>query len=235
MYRGARTRRLECVLRMADEVPGKPPPTSPKRILLADDHPLIRKGFRHVLSAEPDLVVVGEAHDGHEAVDLAGSLQPDVLLLDVMMPRLNGLEAIIEVVKVSPQTRILVVSMHDAPAAVTAALKCGAAGYVLKDSTPRELVLAVRHVLAGRLHIGRIAKIEVPGGGTDRARLSDRETQVLMLVALGYTSRQLGRALGISARTADVHRAHIMKKLELTTLADLIRYAYRSGLIPPDR
>jgi DNA-binding NarL/FixJ family response regulator len=205
------------------------------RIVIADDHAMVREGFRRVLSAEADLLVVAEANDGQEAVELSARLRPHVLMLDLMMPRLGGMEAMTGVVKSSPETRILVVSMHSSSTYVEAAIRNGASGYILKDATARELVHAVREIRSGRIHIGRSLDIEIKTQEIpEHRRLTSRELQVLTLVATGYTSAQAARQLGIANRTVEVHRAHIMKKLNLCSLADLIRYAYRNGLLPPE-
>ena len=208
-------------------------------ILLADDHPIVRQGLRTLLQAEPDLEVVGEASDGIEAVRATAQLRPHVLVVDVLMPGLNGLEVAREVVR-GRGTRVVVLSMHDAPSYVERALRYGATSYVLKDSTPTELVHAVRETARGRRYLSAV--LTPPGSPPDRGGavddpydlLTSRERAVFQLTAEGYTAAAIGERLFIGRRTVETHRVNLMHKLSLRTQSDLIRYAVRRGLLPID-
>jgi two-component system response regulator NreC len=212
-------------------------------ILLADDHPLIRQGLLRLLEAESDLQVVGEASDGLQAVQLAEALKPDVLVLDLMMPGLNGLEVLRQVKKRSPATVNLVLSMQSADAYVVEALRCGATGYILKDSGPAEVVTAVRHVLQGRRFLS--AKLSeklidaylqstTKNGADLYETLTDREREVLQMAAEGLTNAAIARRLSLSPRTVELHRSRMMNKLGLRNQTELIRYAVRRGILPID-
>jgi DNA-binding NarL/FixJ family response regulator len=205
------------------------------RILLADDHPLVRRGLRQVIDRAPDLEVVGEAVDGAEAVSKAVELDVDLAILDVSMPGLSGLQAATQLAKLSPRTRVLILSMYDNDQYVLAAARAGASGYLLKQSADEEIVTACRAALAGGSFIA-------PGsvGDVVRARLSPeedepqltvRELDVLKLVAEGRSSREISKALVISVKTVDRHRSNIMDKLGLRDRVQLTRYAIRAGLI----
>jgi DNA-binding NarL/FixJ family response regulator len=205
------------------------------RILLADDHPLVRRGLRQVLDREPDLEVVGEAVDGTEAVSKAVDLDVDLAILDVSMPGLSGLQAATQLAKLSPRTRVLILSMYDNDQYVLAAARAGASGYLLKQSADEEIVTACRAALEGGSFIA-------PGGVGDtvRARLAPeedepqltlRELDVLKLVAEGRSSREISQQLVISIKTVDRHRSNIMDKLGLRDRVQLTRYAIRAGLI----
>ncbi len=216
----------------------------PLSVLLADDHEVVRHGLRALLMAQEDCVVVGEAADGLEAVALATKLQPCVLVLDLMMPGLNGLDVIRDVRKRAPGTRILVLSMHNSEAYVMEALRNGAIGYALKDTSGAELVNAVREVAAGRRHLSaplseRAIEAYVSQAHTTSLdpyeTLTTREREILHLVAEGLTSPDVASRLGISPRTAETHRANLMRKLDLRSQGDLIRYALRRGLITMER
>jgi two-component system, NarL family, response regulator NreC len=209
-------------------------------IVLADDHRIVRQGLRALLSAEADFSVVGEADDGREALKVVGSLNPDVLVLDLMMPGLNGLEVARQVHKNSPKVGIVVLSMHDDEGFVLEALANGVSAYVLKDSNSSDLVLAVREVAAGRRYLSpplsdraietyqQMAKI---GTMDKHETLTTREREVLQLSAEGHTNSEIAARLGISPRTAETHRSRLMHKLGLHSQADLIRYALRRGII----
>lgn len=214
-------------------------------IALADDHPVVRDGLRLVMQAEPDLEVVGEAGDGLDALDLVVRLKPDVLVLDLMMPGLGGLEVARQAVRRSPRTRVVVLSMHADESYVLQALSNGASGYVLKDASATELVRAVREVSAGRRYLSPplsekaielyMAKARA-GGTTDTyERLTARECEVLHLTAEGLSSSAIAERLGISTRTAETHRGNVMGKLGLHNRADLVRYAIERGLISMER
>ena len=209
-------------------------------IVLADDHHVVRKGMRAVLEAEPDFNLVGEASDGLETVQLAEHLRPDVLVLDLMMPGLNGIEVARQVGKRSPQTRVLILSMHANEDYVLEALRNGATGYVLKDTGMAELVKAVREVAAGRRYLSPVlaeraidAYVRQTQESTlDRYEtLTDREREVLHLAAEGLANAEVADRLSISPRTAESHRSNMMRKLGLRTQTDLVLYALRRGII----
>ena len=210
-------------------------------VLLADDHPIVRQGLRLLLEAEPDFRIVGEAGDGLEAVGLVERLKPDVLVLDLMMPGLNGLDVARQVSQRSPETRIVILSMQDNEAYVLQALRNGAAGYVLKQSTSDELVRAVRAVITGRRYLSPPLSeraIEIYLQKTEAApldvyeTLTPREREVFHLAAEGCTNAEIAERLFISPRTVEVHRANMMRKLGLHNQADLIRDALRRGILP---
>ena len=210
-------------------------------IVLADDHHVVRQGLRALLEAEPDFRIIGEAGDGLEAVELVENLQPDVLVLDVMMPGLNGLEVTRKVSRDSPQTRVVILSMYDNEGYVVEALRNGAAGYVLKESTAANLVQAVREVAAGRRYLSSPLSERSIAAYIEKAKgapldlydtLTTREREVLHLASEGHSSREIAERLYISPRTVEVHRANMMRKLGLSTQIDLIRYALQRGILP---
>ena len=209
-------------------------------IALAEDHHLVRQGFKLVLSAEPDFKLIGEAADGLEAMRLVEEKKPNILLLDLMIPRLHGLEVTRQVHKENPDTRVIILSMHADEPYVMEALRNGASGYVLKDCTAADLVQAVRTVVAGRRYLSPVLAeraltgyVEHPGeSALDLYEtLTNRERLVLQLAAEGKTSGEIGTALFISPRTAETHRAHLMRKLSLRSQTDLVRFAIRRGII----
>ena len=210
-------------------------------IVLADDHPVVRRGLQSLLESEPDLCVKGEAGDGLETVRLAESLHPDVLVLDLMMPGLTGLQVLRIVRQRSPQTRVVVLSMHSNNAFIAEALKNGATGYVLKGCTEENLLRAVREAAAGRrflsppvTEIAIDAYIEQTTAGPfdPHETLTTREREVLQLVAEGKTSSDIAARLHLSQRTVENHRAHLMQKLGLENQSELVRYALRRGTLP---
>ena len=212
-------------------------------ILLADDHTIVRQGLRAILQSEPHFRLVGEASDGIEAVRLAERLKPDVLITDVMMPGLNGLEVTRQVARSLPNTRIIILSMYTNDAYVIEALKNGALGYVLKDSQASDLIQAIKEVINGNRYLSPplseralelyMQKLEsVPEDPYDL--LTTREREVLQMVAEGRTSSEIANRLFISPRTAEGHRANLMRKLGLQNNADLIRYALKRGILPLD-
>lgn len=212
-------------------------------IVLADDHPMVRRGVRTVLENETDWNVVGEVPDGAGVLEAVANLQPDVLVLDIMMPGLNGIEIAKQIMQQAPQTRIIIFSMHTNDAYVRAALSCGAVGYVLKESDGLELVSAVREVMNGRRYLSRsltdraidIYLQHVSDDNLDWSEmLTARERQVLQLAAQGANNTEIGGRLSISPRTAETHRTNLMRKLGLRSQADLMRYAMHHGLIPPN-
>ena len=212
-------------------------------VLLADDHPIVRQGMRRLLEAEPDLTVVGEAGDGLETVQLVEKLKPNVLVVDMMMPGLNGLEVLRQVKKRSPATFSIVLSMQSADAYVVEALKSGASGYILKDSGPGELVIALRQVIQGQRFLSpklseRLINAYIQT--SDKTvldpyeTLTNREREVLQMVSEGLSTPEIARRLSISPRTAELHRGRMMNKLGLRNQTDLIRYALKRGILPMD-
>jgi two-component system response regulator NreC len=210
------------------------------RILIADDHAVVRSGLRLILSAQADLEVVGEAGTGEETLEKTIALRPDILLLDIAMPGLNGLEAARQVRQQAPEVRIIVLTMHDDEAYLRQFLEMGAAGYVLKKAADTELLGAIHAVKRGEPFIdpalmGRLIdpylKQPPPRASGSSDELSSREGEVLRLVALGHTSQQVADQLCISVNTVDTHRAHIMDKLGLRGRAQLVRYAMAKGLL----
>jgi DNA-binding NarL/FixJ family response regulator len=204
-------------------------------VLIVDDHALFRAGLRSRLELEHDITPVGEAATAEEAVSKTRSLQPDLVLLDLLLPGTSGQEAIPKLAKVSPRSRVLVVSSQAAPSSVRQALSAGAAGYVPKRASDQELVAAIRQVAAGEGYVdpGLGAKLVVPDRSAALEPLSERERDILQLLALGYTNQEIGRKRYISVRTVDTHRAHIMRKLGLETRAELVLFALANGLIGP--
>jgi two-component system response regulator NreC len=210
-------------------------------IILADDHPVVRRGMQTLLEAELDFSVIGEAGDGLESVRLVENLQPDVLILDLMMPGLSGLEALRIIRKRSPRTRVVVLSMHNTNAYVAEALKNGATGYVLKGSDELNLVRAVREAAAGRRFLSPPVTERAIDAYIEQARtaqldphetLTAREREVLQLAAEGKTGAEIAARLHISPRTVENHRANLMRKLGLKNQSELVRYTVRRGLIP---
>ena len=205
------------------------------RVLLVDDHAMLRTGMRHLLEAEPDITPVGEAGTAEQAVVKARALQPDLVLLDLLMPRKSGYEAIPEILSVSPKSRVLVLSSQAAPSSVRQAISAGASGYLPKRASDEELVDAIHRVAGGGRYVEPDlgAQLVVADGMPALEPLSDRERDVLHLLALGHTNQEIGKKLYISVRTVDTHRAHIMRKLRLETRAELVLFALANGLIGP--
>ncbi|GAA2682207.1 response regulator [Streptomyces aculeolatus] len=218
-------------------------PAVKARVLLADDHALVRRGIRLILDAEPDLAVAAEAGDGAEAVALArDGTAVDLAILDVAMPRLTGLQAARELSRVRPELRILILTMHDNEQYFFEALKAGAAGYVPKSVADRDLVEACRAALRDEPFIYPGAETALIRRYLDRARqgdplparpITEREEEILKLVAEGHTSKEIGDLLVISAKTVERHRANLLQKLGLRDRLELTRYAIRVGLIEP--
>ena len=207
------------------------------RVLIVDDHAVVRAGLRRVLDAEADIETVGEAPTAERAVFEALELKPDVVLMDVVMPGKSGIEGLPALLQAVPDVRVLMLSMQDDPRYVREAFESGASGYVLKEAADTDVVDAVRAVAAGEryVHPALGARL-VEADSEERKRaaadpLSTREREVLRLLALGHTNQEIAAQLFISVRTAETHRAHVMQKLGLTTRAELVRYALEHGLI----
>jgi DNA-binding NarL/FixJ family response regulator len=212
-------------------------------IVLADHHHMVRQGLRALLEAEADLSVVGEAEDGLQTIKLVERLNPDVLLLELMMPHVGGLEVTRQVSQRLPRTRIVILSIYANQAQVMEALRNGAAGYVLKGCNAEQLIVAVRTVAAGRHFLSAPLTEQAVEAYVQQARdapqdiyesLTTREREILQLAAEGHTNAQIGERLSISARTAEKHRANAMRKLGLHNQTELIRYALRRGILPPE-
>jgi DNA-binding NarL/FixJ family response regulator len=219
--------------------------TVPKiTLVLADDHHVVRQALRTLLESEPGFVVVGEASDGLRVADLVARLEPDVLLVDLMMPGLNGMEVTRQVRKRCANTRVVLLSMHMNEAHVLEALRSGVHGYVRKDATASDLIGAIHAVMAGQLYMSPPFSDQAIDAYRQRAeesavdpyeRLTAREREVLHLAAEGLGNTEMAARLGISPRTAETHRARVMQKLGLRRLADLVRFALRRGLMPLDQ
>jgi two-component system response regulator NreC len=211
--------------------------TETLRVLVVDDHAVVRTGLKLLLNGEDEIEVVGEAGNGDEALLRARLLEPDIVLLDVVMPGKSGIEVARELHESLPHVRVLMLSMQDDPTYVREAFGAGAAGYVLKEAADTELVAAVREVARGGRYVhpelgARLAAAEAQARAeAESDPLSDREREVLRLLALGHTNQEIARMLYISVRTAETHRAHIMQKLRLSTRAELVRYALDHGLL----
>lgn len=226
------------------------------RVLLVDDHAILREGIRYLLSASGEVDVVGEAQDGVEALEMVESLRPDAVLMDIAMPRMNGIEATTELKKRYPALPVLILSMYDSEEYVLPILKAGASGYVLKRAAAQELVSALKAVVAGQviLHpdVARTVMQNVGQAGTAEARtvgqtvtpdatlnpmleqLTEREREVLALIARGLTNQQIGEKLFISIKTVQAHRANLMEKLDLHDAVELTKFAIKSGLVSLD-
>jgi two-component system response regulator NreC len=217
-------------IKMADKI----------RILLADDHTILRDGIRSIIEDEGDMVIVGEAEEGRAAVKLACQLNPDVVVMDIAMPVLNGLEATRQIKRLKPQVKILVLSMHENDEYIRQVLASGAQGYILKDAAARELLGAIRNVYRGESVLSpAITRLVIEEylrwGDLQPAQTSDglssREREVLQLIAEGHTNRQIGEILSISIKTVQAHRANLMQKLDLHDRGELIKYAIQKKII----
>jgi two-component system response regulator NreC len=209
-------------------------------VVLVDDHAVVRSGLRLLLERQEDIEVVGEAGNAKDAIFRARALKPDVILLDVVMPGESGIDVLPKLLKESPETKVLVLSMQDDPSYVREAFAVGASGYVLKEAADEEVVSAVREIADGGRYVhpalgARLVAAEAEARAAAEADpLSEREREVLRLLALGHTNQEIAEELYISVRTAESHRAHIMQKLRLSTRAELVHYALSHGLLADD-
>jgi two-component system, NarL family, response regulator NreC len=207
------------------------------RVLIVDDHAVVRAGLAMLVDAEEDLETVGEAGNARDAIFEARSSKPDVVLMDVMMPEQSGIEALPQLLREHPGTKVLILSMQDDPRYVREAFEAGASGYVLKEAADAEVVAAIREVAGGGRYVHpELGARLVAAESEERRRaeddpLSEREREVLRLLALGHTNQEIAKQLYISVRTAETHRAHIMQKLRLSSRAELVRYALGQGLL----
>ena len=213
------------------------------RVLLAEDQRLIRSGLATMIGLQDDMEIVGEADNGRAAVELAQKVSPDIVLMDITMPELNGIDATQQIAVLDLPTKVIVLSLHADQRHVTDALKAGASGYVVKDSPLEELVLAIRAVWQGRVYLspqvtgGVLHDYRrcVPGSASpDFATLSAREREVLQLIAEGKSTKAIASALYVSKKTIDTHRAHILTKLHASSVAELVKHAIREGLTSAD-
>ena len=212
-------------------------------VLLADDHPVVRNGMRNLIEAETEFFVVGEAEDGLQAVQLVEELTPDIVIIDMMMPRLNGLEAIRQIKSRFPNTQCIVLSMQSADPYIVQALKAGASGYILKDSAPDEVIKAIQQVLSGKRYLSpqlsdSLINLFVDKMETDALdpynSLTAREREILQLAAEGLSNSNIAEQLSISVRTVEQHRQNMMNKMEFKNPTDLIRFALKRGILPLD-
>ncbi|HHX38871.1 MAG TPA: response regulator transcription factor [Armatimonadetes bacterium] len=214
------------------------------RLLLADDHAVLRSGLRLLLSEQPDMEVVGEAADGEEAIEKTRELNPDILLLDITMPGIGGLDALDRIKKECPQVRIVVLTMHDDESYMERVMASGGSGYVLKKAADTELISAIRAVHQGGVYLhpsmtrALVNQLQRRSAAEERqsrleSKLSEREREVLKLIAEGYTNKEIADMIFLSVKTVETHKAHIMDKLELRSRAELVRYALDNGLLKP--
>jgi DNA-binding NarL/FixJ family response regulator len=213
------------------------------RVLLAEDHTIVRKGLRAILEDQPGILVVGEAEDGRQAVQRAAQLKPDVVLMDMSMPGLNGLEATVQLVKQAPSVKVLVLSRHTEREYVIRMLEAGAAGYLLKKTAPEELVIAIQTVQRGEFYIDPEFAEYLPDSGADRPirergdlyhRLTPRQREVLQLIVEGRANREIAALLHVSVKTVENHRTRLLETLNLHSTAELTQFAIRLGIINLD-
>ena len=212
-------------------------------VLVAEDHTIVRKGICSLIDGKADIQVVGEAEDGREAIDKVGTLLPDVILMDITMPHLNGLEATRQIKKTFPQMKILALTMYTNEEYILQILQAGASGYVIKQAAPAELISAIHAVYRGDSYLSpSISKTIIdeylrhitPATPVEYEKLTDREREVLQLIAEGFSSREIADKLNVSVKTVGVHRTNLMEKLEIYNVTDLVKYALRKGIISLD-
>jgi two-component system response regulator NreC len=209
------------------------------KVLIADDHAVVRAGLRALIKSEPSLELVGEASGGHETIELVNQHKPDILVLDISMPDLDGIAVTKTITSELPDVRILILTLHEDKALLRETLKLGAAGYILKRAAETELITAIQVVMRGDMYVDPSlvhTLIEAPEKSDNsiphtHESLTPRELEVLRLIALGYTNRQIGEELSISVRTAEGHRANLSDKLGISSRVELVRYALELGLI----
>ena len=213
---------------------------TPIRILIADDHALVRAGFRGLLQGIEGVIVVAEAADGQQAWDLIRTEQPTVALLDISMPGLNGLDLTARIASQNPQTKVIMLSMHASEDYILRAVKVGASGYLLKDATPEELSAAIKTVVAGGTYFNAMTspKLVQTIGRDESVRepldmLTPRQREILQLIGEGYSTKEIANLLDISIKTAEAHRTQLMNRLGLHDIASVVRYAIRTGLVEP--
>ncbi len=207
-------------------------------ILIADDHELMRRGLASALAENPKWKLVGQANNGREAIELARKLQPRLVILDVSMPELNGLEATRQILEDSPETRVLILTMHDSEQVVRDVLDAGAQGYLLKSDAGRDLIQAVEALLKDRPYFtSKVARMVLEGylrpaeREAEASPLSAREREIVQLLAEGHSNKEVADELGISVKTAETHRTNIMRKMQFRSITDLVRYAIRNKII----
>ena len=215
--------------------------SSKYRIVIAEDHTILREGLRSLLSSHPEFEIVGEAEDGREAIQCVEKFKPDLILTDLSMPRMNGMEAIREIKRGSPDTKILVLTVHKTEEYILATLQAGANGYILKDSTHAELMLAIKHVLSGKHYISpeisdKVIEGYLEGRKTLKVKsswetLTQREREILKLIAEGYKNKEIADYLCISVKTVEKHRANLMEKLNLHSIQALTAFAIEKGIV----
>jgi DNA-binding NarL/FixJ family response regulator len=215
-------------------------PAVAARILLVDDHEIVRKGLRSVLESRKDWEIVGEATTGREAVDKVQKLKPDVVVMDISMPELNGLEAIRQIVKLAPRTEVLVLTMHESENLVHQVLDAGARGYLLKSDASRQLIAAIEALRIHKPYLtSRVNEMVLTGylggkplkGEASGGKLTPREREIVQLIAEGMSNKEIASALGISVKTAETHRTNIMRKLDFHSVSEIVRYAVRNHII----
>lgn len=213
------------------------------RVLVAEDHTIVRKGICSLIDGKADIQVVGEAEDGREAIDKVTALLPDVVLMDIAMPHLNGLEATRQIKKLFPQIKILALTMYTNEEYIMQILQAGASGYVIKQAAPAELLSAIQAIYRGDSYLSpSISKTIIdeylrhtaPTAPLEHEKLTDREREVLQLIAEGSSNREIADKLNISVKTVGVHRTNIMEKLEIHNVTELVKYALRKGIISLD-
>ena len=214
-------------------------PKNEIKIVLVDDHKLLRDGLRNIIEKKSNMHIIGEASDGREAIKIASKLMPDVIIMDVAMPGLNGIEAATQIVKNEPEIKIIGVSMHSGKQFIQGMFKAGAFGYLLKDGDADELIIAISTVVENKKYLSKDLNQEFltelkKGESIKKTLLSAREKEVLQLIAEGKSSKEIGEILFLSPKTIDVHRNNIMRKLDLFTISELTKYAIQNGLTTLD-
>ncbi len=208
------------------------------KILLADDHKLFREGLKLLIERNPSMKVIAEADDGREAINLAGKLKPDLIIMDVRMPEIGGMEATVTIKEEYPEIKIVALSMHSDKRFIKGMLKAGALGYMLKDNAFEEVIDCIKNVVAGKLHLcSRITEIlardfsDISSEGAEENKLSPREIEILKLIAEGLGTKQIAASLGVSTKTVETHRRRLMSKLKIYNIADLTKYAIKEGIV----